>query len=110
MYKYFSIFPVLIIENSPLLLIATSFLSELELESERMRVEVRVAQLELMSKLKIKYPLLEKVPGNTRPVFGNRRDSLDTNFTEISFPSIENLEKNRDEFIKWLYFFAFFVL
>ena len=68
-----------------------------------MRVEVRVAQLELMSKLKIKYPLLEKIPGNTRPVFG-RRDSLDTNFTEISFPSIENLEKNRDEFIKQLYY------
>jgi hypothetical protein len=64
-----------------------------------MRVEVRVAQLELMSKLKIKYPLLEKIQGNTRPSFG-RRDSLDTNFTEISFPSIENLEKNRDEFIK----------
>ena len=81
-----------------------------------MRVEVRVAQLELMSKLKIKYPLLEKIQGNTRPNFG-RRDSLDTNFTEISFPSIENLEKNRDEFIKnarrdcnTVLFLCFFVL
>jgi len=81
-----------------------------------MRVEVRVAQLELMSKLKIKYPLLEKIQGNTRPNHFGRRDSLDTNFTEISFPSIENLEKNRDEFItkndqasflKLLYFFVF---
>ena len=81
-----------------------------------MRVEVRVAQLELMSKLKIKYPLLEKIQGNTRPVRDfSRRDSIDTNFTEISLPSIENLEKNcsienRQEFIKQKIFYtvAFF--
>ena len=75
-----------------------------------MRVEVRVAQLELMSKLKIKYPLLEKIQGNIRPVRDfSRRDSIDTNFTEISFPSIENLEKNienRQEFIKHKIFYT----